>query len=141
MEEKLATCFARSLLMPEEAFRDAISEYGCDEGPDPAILVDVARLFDVSVDAVAWRYSFLLNIGEEQVRRLIVDAKMIRDVRDSDRPGQRPERFRALAVKALHKGEISIVRFDEYVGVSRSQAMRFAEQAETEDEEIAAAPA
>jgi XRE family transcriptional regulator, fatty acid utilization regulator len=141
MEEKLATCFARHLLMPAEAFRDAVNEYRSEEGLVAGDVTDIARLFDVSVDAVAWHAAFLFNMADEDAQRLIAAAKAMPDVRESDTPAPRPERFRALAVKALHAGQISIGRFAEYVGVSRSRAMRYVEQGEAEDEEIAAAPA
>jgi predicted transcriptional regulator len=37
---------------------------------------------------------------------------------------------------ALRRGEMSVGRFAEYVGISRQEAMRYAEQEQDGDEEI-----
>ena len=55
-EEKLATCFARNLLMPEEVFREAVDAQRDKSGSlgfDG--LFEVAREFDVSTEAVSCR--------------------------------------------------------------------------------------
>jgi DNA-binding transcriptional regulator YiaG len=47
----------------------------------------------------------------------------------------------AADIKALRRGEISIGRFADYLGISRQQAMKYVEQEATGNEEIQVAPA
>ena len=53
----------------------------------------------------------------------------------------RPARFHALAVKALRRGEISVGRCAEYLGINRQQAMKYVEQEAADDEEVQVASA
>ena len=61
-EEKLATCFARNLLMPQEPLRIAIdSQLGDRTALAFDGLFEVARQFDVSVEALLrqiYKYTF-----------------------------------------------------------------------------------
>ena len=52
-----------------------------------------------------------------------------------------PERYRTLAIQALHRGEISVGRFAEYVGISRQKAMSYLQQETLNHEEIQVPPA
>jgi len=145
-EEKLATCFARNLLMPADALRvAAIPKTRADTIPIEG-LFDLARQFDVSVEALIWQMSFLrlLRGSEDDVKALIDRAKALAPLledREQTPPPVRPERYRALAMKALRHGEISIGRFAEYLDISRQEAMRYVEQEVTDDEEVPVAPA
>jgi predicted HTH domain antitoxin len=65
---------------------------------------------------------------------------MFEDRSQAPVPG-RPARFHALAIKALRRGEISVGRCAEYLGISRQQVMKYVEQEATEDEEIQVASA
>jgi len=67
-EEKLANGFARNLLMPEEILRGAVDVrrngsrgLGCDG------LLEVAREFDVSVEAVLWQMAFVYQIPSDRI--------------------------------------------------------------------------
>jgi hypothetical protein len=73
----------------------------------------------------------------EQAKRL---APLLGD-RESPKPHPWPARYRALAVKALRRREISIGRFAEYLSISRHEAMRFVEQEVPDGEEVQVAPA
>ena len=139
-EEKLATCFARNLLMPAEAFREAVDEQLSGEGklgfPQ---LFEIARQFDVSVEAVLWQLRFIYDISEEKIQDYIPqwrDQTSFWDTREHDDPPERPLRFRALATQALRQGAMSAGRFAEYVGVSRREAMRVVEQEAEDDAQI-----
>jgi XRE family transcriptional regulator, fatty acid utilization regulator len=127
-EEKLATCFASRLLMPDAPTKTAIQEAAQDGKLSFAKLYSVARQFDVSVEALLWRMTFLLNRGDEETKRdiekLRTQSAMLED-RSDDRPPSRPPRFRALAVKALRDGEISLGRFSEYLGISRREGEKY----------------
>ncbi len=129
-EEKLATCFASRLLMPDAPTKTAIQSAVKDGKLSFAELYDVARQFDVSVEALLWRMTFLLNRGEEETKRDIekfrTQSTLLED-RSDDRPPARPARFRALAVRALQEGELSLGRFSEYMGISRKEGGKYLE--------------
>jgi Zn-dependent peptidase ImmA (M78 family) len=139
-EEKLATCFARNLLMPQETFRvavDALREDQTKLGFDD--LFEVARQFDVSVEALLWQIGFVYRIPSETVREYVDRFRGqigFWDSREGDTPPTRPLRFQALAREALHKGSISAGRYAEYLGISRREAMQVVEQDAEEDAEI-----
>jgi Zn-dependent peptidase ImmA (M78 family)/transcriptional regulator with XRE-family HTH domain len=145
-EEKLATCFARNLLMPVEAFRAAVQAKVRQDKITFEDLYDVARQFDVSLEAALRQTSFLRLLGGTQhdVETAVERASLLAPVfekREETEPPVRPERFWALAVQALRHGAISIGRFAEYLGITRQEAMRYIEQEVTEDEEVPVAPA
>ncbi|MHB8899519.1 MAG: helix-turn-helix domain-containing protein [Thermoguttaceae bacterium] len=147
LEEKLATSFASNLLMPSPPFRSAVNSRGRGGKISYESLFDIAREFDVSVESVVWRMHMVYHRGQanseltkgeiEQARRL---APMLED-RESTPPHPWPERYRALAIKALRRGEIAIGRFAEYLDISRHEAMKFVEQEAPDSEEVQFAPA
>jgi Zn-dependent peptidase ImmA (M78 family) len=146
-EEKLAQCFAGNLLMPTDAVRIAIDSRTKDRKITFEALYDVAREFDVSVDALLWRTHFLGGRGPEdadKTKRDIERAKAYASLfeeRDRGVTETYPGRYHALAVKALRRGEISIGRFAEYLGISRQEAMTYIEQEIADDEEVQVTPA
>ena len=139
-EEKLATCFASNLLMPRDALRLAVStqlgsrtKMGFDD------LFEVARQFDVSLEALLWRMSFVYRIPKERVHELIDQFHTqvtLWDDRERDTLPARPLRFQALARQALRKGMISAGRYAAYLGISRREAMQVVQQDANEDAEI-----
>ena len=139
-EEKLATCFARNLLMPEEVFREAVDAQRDKSGSlgfDG--LFKVAREFDVSTEAVLWQIGFVYNIPSEKLQPTITALReqiSFWDVREKDTPPARPLRFEALARQALRKGALSTGKYAEYVGITRREAMRVIEQEATEDVQV-----
>lgn len=140
-EEKLATCFARNLLMPEGAFRQAVDEQlSKDDKLGFAEIFEIARQFDVSIEAVLRQFSFVIHqISEEQIHNLIQQWRTqteFWDTREQDEPPKRPLRFLVLAVQALRHGAISTGRYAEYVGISRREAMNIVEQEAEEDAKI-----
>jgi Zn-dependent peptidase ImmA (M78 family)/DNA-binding XRE family transcriptional regulator len=146
-EERLATCFARHLLMPAESLRSAINDRMKDNKVKFEDLFDVAREFDVSIESLLWHMHFLYGRSSDQVEKTkneIARAKTLAPLfedRTQVPVPARPARCHALAVKALRRGEISIGRCAEYLGINRQQAMKFIEQEATDNEEIQVAPA
>jgi Zn-dependent peptidase ImmA (M78 family)/transcriptional regulator with XRE-family HTH domain len=139
-EEKLAACFARNLLMPEEVFRGAVDTQRNGSGTlgfDG--LFEVAREFEVSVEAVLWQMGFVYNIPPERIQAYLGRigdriSSWDRGVRDT--PPERPIRFQALARQALRKGLVSTGRYAELVGVSRRDALRVVEEDAEDDVQI-----
>jgi XRE family transcriptional regulator, fatty acid utilization regulator len=139
-EEKLATCFARNLLMPQEPLRIAI---GSQRGDRTSLtfddLFEVARQFDVSVEALLWQMTFVYNLPKEDVQQTIEKLRgrmAFWEQRQHDVPPHRPLRFEAMANEALRKGLISTGRYAEYLGTTRRQAMRQVEQEAPDDAEV-----
>jgi len=130
LEEKLATCFARNLLMPREAILEALSGANLDGGIPPGTVGELARQFDVSMDAVLWHLQLVLNRSEADTKadiQAINNASRSYEQRTDERPAKLPRRFEALAQRAFLESRMSIGRYAEYVGVSRQQAARLLE--------------
>jgi Zn-dependent peptidase ImmA (M78 family) len=146
-EESLATCFARHLLMPAESLRSAINGRMKENKVKFEDLFDVAREFDVSIESLLWHMHFLYGRSSDQVEKTkeeIARAKTLAPLfedRTQVPAPDRPARFHALAVRALRRGEISVGRCAEYLGINRQQAMKYIEQEATGNEEIQVAPA
>lgn len=140
LEEKLATCFARNLLMPSEVVRVSVDprlvaskKLGFDA------LFEVARQFDVSVEALLWQMAFVYRIPSETIKDYVERLRgqmSFWDDRERDDPSERPLRFRALARQALRKGLISAGRYAEFLGISRREAMQVVEQDADENAEV-----
>ncbi len=139
-EEKLATCFARNLPMPQEPLRIANdSQLGDRTKLSFDDLFEAARQFDVSVEALLWQMTFVFNLPKEVVLEKIEqlrDRMSFWEKRQQDTPPSRPLRFEALANEALRKGLISTGRYAEYLGITRRQAMRQVEQEAPDDAEV-----
>lgn len=140
-EEKLADKFASALLLPEEALRSAVTRRLTDTNKlTTAALFEIARDFDVSIDALLWRLHDLYGSKDRDYTKQRLHAlravAALYEERAHDDPPARPERFRALAVTTLRAGEMSIGRFAEYLSISRSEAMKYVEQEAAADEAL-----
>jgi Zn-dependent peptidase ImmA (M78 family)/transcriptional regulator with XRE-family HTH domain len=134
-EEKLADSFASTLLMPEDfalKIRAIMSEKGkitFDE------LDDLAREYEVSLDAVVCRVASILRIKKEQTNKYRSAAKAwatFRKPRESDKPQTRPERYCDLAQRALREGKLSLMQFAKYMGITYKTAREYL----TEDQDF-----
>lgn len=146
-EENLATCFARHLLMPAEPLRTAVNARMNEGKVRFEDLFDIAREFDVSIESLLWHLHYIFGRSKteadktrEEIARAKNLAPMFEDRSQAPVPS-RPARFHALAIKALRRGEISVGRCAEYLGISRQQVMKYVEQEAADDEEIQVAPA
>ena len=140
-EERLADVFASHVLMPEEVLRITVEQYRDDKDSLPVDAVfTIARQFDVSVEALMWQIHSAFRIADpEWTKRRIASVKSFAPLfekREQQAPPPWPDRYEALAVQAYRRGELSIGRFAEYVGISRQEAMRMVEQEVTDDEEV-----
>ena len=144
-EEDLANKFASALLLPEEALRSAVTRRQTEANKlSTAALFEIAREFDVSIAALVWRLHDLYGAKDRErtktrIAGLQEVAKVYED-RTRDAPPSRPERFRALAITTLRAGEISTGRFAEYLGISRGEAMKYAETEGPADEALELSP-
>lgn len=142
-EERLATCFAANLLMPGDTFRSAI-ESRTDNGTiDYLKLYDVAREFDVSIESVIWRMHYVYNRGPArsnetltQIEKATISTAQYEDRKEESEPNKFPDRYRALALQALRRGEFSIGKFAEYLEITRQRALTNLVEEGAEVEEI-----
>ncbi len=120
--EKLANAFASSLLLPEAAVRKSLEEHRDERGITWRGLVEMAREFDVSTEALLWRLVSLNVVGEKQVRQLLenpgfrtIDRMTFAPIHAPDFP---PERYLRLLETAYLRGEVSAGRVAEMTGQS-----------------------
>lgn len=144
-EEQFANAFASTLLIPEDALRRSVNTAIKSGGSFQHIeIFDLARQFDVSFEALLWRMHRVFNRREEHTWRDIEICRSFREtveVREDTKPPALPTRYRALAIRALRGGELSIGRAAEYLGITRQQAMALDEPEDVEDDAIALGPA
>lgn len=123
--EKLATCFARNLLMPWETVESVVESRLQDGKLGGASIFDIAREFDVSAEALVRHLGFEWRLGGERTEKMLQVTEsrraLLEDRADSPPPSY-PDRYRALAVHALNRGELSLGRFAGYLGISRQKA-------------------
>ncbi len=120
--EELANVFASALLLPEEAVHNALVRRRSDGRLVLADLVEMAREFDVSAQALVYR---LLNLKELEPDegKSILASEAFRALDRSARPAVWaqtpgfPERYVRLAFAAYHKGKLSKARLAELLDV------------------------
>ena len=126
-------------MLPADATRTAINERVKDGLIDLEDLEDVARQFDVSLEALFWRIHWLYRRDVEVTKQDIARSKLEashRSPNEYPKPPRYPERYSALAIRALKRGEVSLGRFAQYLGLSRTAAERYLPRGPEEDEEI-----
>ena len=120
--EQLANAFASSLLLPQEPLVDAFESRTKNDIVQYIDLVEVAREFGVSTDALLYRLLDLRCLDKETVESLRANSAF----RALDRSTMRarwqrpviPERFVRLAFAAYQKGRLSRARLAQYLDTS-----------------------
>jgi len=120
--EELANVFASALLLPEEAVRKALARRKSDGRLVMADLVELAREFDVSAQAMVYRLINLKELGRDEGTSILAsDAFRALDRSTQPavwaRPPDFPERYVRLAFTAYHKGKLSKARLAELLDV------------------------
>ncbi len=139
-EEKLADTFAASLLMPATEVRALVDAAKTNGKLSLSSVFDLARHFDVSAEALIWRVHVLYGgtpANNEATMQTVERARRAAstlDERVSDDPPVRPARFRMLAIRALRRGDLSLGRFAQYMGMTRQKAAKYMEQELDDDE-------
>ena len=126
-EEKLANAFASALLMPEELLKDKIRQYSNDKGQISFNkLDDIAREFGVSLEALLIRLHYIYDKKDEsETKKYIEIAKRYKKPRVSRTPDKLPERYCALAERALTEGRLSLLQFAKFMGISYKEAQKY----------------
>jgi Zn-dependent peptidase ImmA (M78 family)/DNA-binding XRE family transcriptional regulator len=130
--EQLANIFASSLLIPEKEIRDVFNERADKNSISYLNLVDIARDFEVSIEALLWR---LVNLG--LLRKEDIQEELEKgSIKDIDKKQQNTDwaeiekpylstKYISLAIKAFYLGKISKGKLAEYVDENYSAIPSF----------------
>jgi Zn-dependent peptidase ImmA (M78 family)/transcriptional regulator with XRE-family HTH domain len=132
--EQLADAFASALLLPEEEVRSEFRKKVVDRKITYISLVEIAREFKVSTDALLWRLTNLGLLRQKDVEKCLTEG----EIRNVDRQARSEDgawekaphlsaRYVMLAIKAYFMGKISRARFSEYVDIPFSSVSDFLE--------------
>jgi len=140
-EESFANAFASKLLLPTDSAKNRInSQINKDGKITFEKLYEIAREFDVSIEALLWRMLYLYNINKDDINRYIKQAqnvKIFQSPRVSSEPDELPERYCSLAIRALNDGKLSLTQFAKYMGINYRKAQEYlAEGEDFTDEKI-----
>ncbi len=128
-EDRLANAFASRLLMPEESIKDRLRSNSNKQGQISFDkLDDIAREFDVSLQALIYRIATICRFKREEAQRLCDAAdRYTRSFRprESQEPRKLPERYCDLAVRALREGKLSLMQFKHYMGIPYREAEQY----------------
>jgi len=121
--ERLANYFASCLLLPAESVLTAFQDKLREKKISFTDLIEIAREFDVSTEALLWRLVNLRQIDSEEVRRVLVDPAF----RELDRatmagrwstPWDLSDRYVRLCFLCFQKGQLSRAKLAQLLGVS-----------------------
>ncbi len=140
--EQMADVFASSLLLPEKEIREEFDKKKDGKKISYLDLIDIARDFNVSLEALLWR---LVNLGllKKQNILKVLEKGTILDVdkkhhRRDWAENQSPyisSRYISLAIKAYHLGKISKGKLAEYLNEKYSAVSSFLEKYGYDEEE------
>jgi Zn-dependent peptidase ImmA (M78 family) len=119
--EKWADAFASAILLPEDEIKEELNRRTEDNSISYLTIVEMAREFLVSVEALLWRLVNLNLVRRDQVEEAL-DSGEIVDIDRKERcvnwEDQKPYlsyRYISLAIKAFEMEKISKERFAEYI--------------------------
>lgn len=121
--ERVAQVFASNLLLPGDTVASEFDRR-VEEGKIKYVdLIEIAREFDVSTEALLWSLVHLNRLEQAEVERVLADPRFRAMDRDtmSERwlqPPTLPERFVILAFLAFQKGKISRPRLAQLLRTS-----------------------
>lgn len=136
--EKLANSFASALLLPSEHLLAAIENRLSDQKVSYENLVEIAREFSVSIDALLWRLVSLRRLDQNTVKEALAGGPLRRIDKASfpkwDTAPRLPERFTRLCFLAYRQGKIGLAKMAEFL---ETNIVELAEQVQETGLEIA----
>lgn len=129
--EQWADAFASAILLPSEEVRREFSKRLEGSKISYIDLIEIAREFKVSIEALLWRLVNLKLLKRKDVIACIEEGKIKdidRKMRLSDWSDDKPylsSRYVTLAIKALQLGKISKAKFAEYIDRPFSEVSSF----------------
>jgi Zn-dependent peptidase ImmA (M78 family)/DNA-binding XRE family transcriptional regulator len=125
--EQYADIFASNLLLPESHLRYAVDETTRDDQIRIVDIIELAKDFGVSTEAILWRLSNLRILERSKVEKALQNPELRRMDRISRRglyyentPSKFPIRYISLACRCLIEGKISRGTFAEYLEIDRA---------------------
>lgn len=126
--EQFADSFAARLLLPRDHLLDALKETVMNQQLKLVDIIELAKEFGLSSEAVLWRLVNLEKLRKNQVEKILSNAgfrDMDRDLRrglyEERQPAKFPQRYISLACRCLMEGKISRGLFAEYMEIDRSE--------------------
>lgn len=126
--EQYADIFASSLLLPEKQVREALKETTTDNEIRIVDIIELAKEFGVSTEAVLWRLVNLQIIKRTAAKKALdnpdfrdLDHDMRQGLYGREKPSKFPSRFISLACRCLMEGKISRGVFAEYLEIDRTE--------------------
>ncbi|MFH1975964.1 MAG: XRE family transcriptional regulator [Pseudomonadota bacterium] len=126
--EQYADKFASSLLLPENHLRDALKDTATDNEIRIIDIIELAKEFGVSTEAVLWRLVNLKIIKKTLALKVLetpnfrdLDRDMRQGLYGKERPSKFPSRFISLVCRCLMEGKISRGAFAEYLEIDRTE--------------------
>ena len=126
--EQYADSFAASLLLPKEHLLAALKEIALNQEMKLVDIIELAKEFGVSSEAVLWRLVNLKKIKKSQVEKILADPEfrnldrgLRRGLYAEQQPEKFPHRYVSLACRCLMEGKISRGVFAEYMEIDRSE--------------------
>jgi len=139
--EQYADIFASTMLLPETHIIEGLKDIAPDDKIKRVDIIDLAKYFAVSTEAVLWRLVNLRKLKRAQVQNILsepafqdLDRTMRRGLSQEYKTAKFPTRFASLACRCLMEGKISRGTFAEYLELERSDVdaclaeMGFAEE-------------
>jgi len=132
--EQYADIFASNLLLPEAHILDAFKETTIDNEIRVIDIIELAKEFGVSTEAILWRLVNLNKLKKSQAQRVLdnskfrdLDRNMRQSLYNGDSPSKFPLRFIFLACRCLMGGKISRGTFAEYLEIDRAEIDEYLE--------------
>ena len=126
--EQYADIFASSLLLPEAHLLDTLKETITDNEIRLIDVIELAKDFGVSTEAILWRLVNLEILKKSQAQKVLDNPKfrdlarnMRRRLYSKDKPSKFPSRFKSLACRCLMEGKISRGTFAGYLEIDRAE--------------------
>lgn len=144
--EKVANAFASHLLLPAAELESQFDLRFPSGETNDVDLIELAREFGVSTEALLWRLRFMGKLSQNEVEARLADpAFRQRDRRTMPGHWEQPERglpprYRRLARAAYEKGEITLARLAQVLETSIGEVVELGLEG-TRGEEATAAPA
>ena len=130
--EKYADAFASNLLLPENHLKNAIDERITGNKIRIVDIIELAKDFGVSTDAILWRLVNLNILKKKSVQEIIedpsfreTDRQLRKGLYSIEKPKKFPPRYISLAYRCLMEGKISRGTFADYMKIDRSEVDDF----------------
>jgi len=134
--EQYANIFASSLLLPEAHLLDTLKETATNNEIRVIDIIELAKEFGVSTEAVFWRLVNLKKLKKSQTLKVLdnpkfrdLDRNMRQKLYSKDSPSRFPSRFISLACRCLMESKISRGTFAAYLEIDRAEIDDYLEAA------------